>query len=511
MVTLINHQGLKVLRGIQIQTPSPPLGLAYIGGFLKTKGIDYFAIDGCGENLEKINKYKYHEDIAIQGLSEYEIIDKIPENSTIIGFTCNFSHCWPLVLDLAIKARSRFPHAILVVGGEHATALPEGAFSNGLFDVVVYGEGEETLYELITKIHSDLDWHNIDGIIYLNNNGELITNCSRKRILAIDNFPYPDWDNWSITDYIEHNQVTGIKLGRSIPILGSRGCPYACTFCSNEGMWGRRYIMRSGKSIVDEMEYLINKYNVNGFTFMDLTFIINRSKVLSFANELINRKLNINYQLPAGTRCEAIDIELCKTLEKSGLKNFALAPESGSPKILRTIKKQISLPGFYNAVRTILQTKITVGCFVVIGFPEDTKESLKQTLKLIRKLAVMGIHDITVSKFIPYPGTHYYNNLLKKKIISNNSSKRDSMINFFDFHGRSVCKNISDKSLSRLMRWYFINFYIISIVLRPWRFLKNLVDFFRTGVENTRYMRFISEMLVVRKKWKKADSRLEDN
>ena len=123
----------------------------------------------------------------------------------------------------------------------------------------------------------------------------------------------------------------------------------------------------------------------------------------------------------------------------------------------------------------------------------------------------MGIHDITVSKFIPYPGTHYYNNLLKKKIISNNSSKRDSMINFFDFHGRSVCKNISDKSLSRLMRWYFINFYIISIVLRPWRFLKNLVDFFRTGVENTRYMRFISEMLVVRKKWKKADSRLEDN
>ncbi len=91
------------------------------------------------------------------------------------------------------------------------------------------------------------------------------------------------------------------------------------------------------------MEYLKEKYRLDGFTFMDSTFIVNRRKTLEFAQELIERDLRISYQLPAGTRCEAFDEELAFALDRSGLKNFALAPESGSEMILAAIKKQIDI------------------------------------------------------------------------------------------------------------------------------------------------------------------------
>ena len=157
MVTLIHHQGLKILEGIQIQTPSPSIGLAYIGAYLKSKGINYHAIDGCGEALDQIRKYKKFDNIAVQGLSNEEILNRIPVNSTIIGFSCIFSQCWSLVEELARDVRVNFPTALLVAGGEHPTALPEDAFRDRLFDVVVYGEGEETFHELVSKVQSRED------------------------------------------------------------------------------------------------------------------------------------------------------------------------------------------------------------------------------------------------------------------------------------------------------------------------------------------------------------------
>ena len=174
-------------------------------------------------------------------------------------------------------------------------------------------------------------------------------------------------------------QVTGINLGRQMPILGSRGCPYDCKFCSNVGMWTRRYIMRDPNALVDEMQHMKEKFDVSGFTFMDLTFVVNRKKTLAFANELIARGLGITYQLPAGTRCEAFDDELAGALDRSGLKNFAFAPESGSEEILKAIRKQVNIGEFLEATRVALRTSMTIGCFIVIGFPEDSPRTMKQT------------------------------------------------------------------------------------------------------------------------------------
>lgn len=506
MITLINHQGLKVVKGIQIQTPAPPIGIAYIGAFLKKHGYSYTAIDACGEALDQKLPYDNDKQIMIQGLTTPQILQRVPKGTKIFGFTWPFSHCWSLVEKMVSAIRKENPNAIFVTGGEHPTAMPEHVLKTGLFDVVVMGEGEETFLEIVRKIEANEPWDGIDGITYLDKEGKFVKNKPRKRIQDINNFPYPDWDSWCIEEYIKYRQVAGINLGRSMPILGSRGCPYACTFCSNKNMWTRRYIMRDGRSIVDEMEYMENKYGVTGFTFMDSTFVINRNKTLDFCKELIRRNLNISYQLPAGTRCEAFDEELIFALERSGLRNFAFAPESGSEMIRKVIKKQIKMDMLFEAIKTTKKTKMTVGCYIVIGFPEDTEQTMRETLSLVRKLALIGVDDLNVAQFTPYPGSPLFDELLKKKKISDNLDELNNLISFFSKdNSNSYSESINFKQLHNWMLWMFINFYVISFTIRPWRLVRNFLTYFLKNKENARYMRFFSEFFRLRRKWKGSD------
>ena len=414
-IVLINHQGLKLVAGIQVQTPTPPIGLAYIGSYIKKHGYDYTAIDACGEALSQVRKVEPNSDLMIQGLTPKEVINKVPKDVKVVGLTALFSHAWFLARNIAFDIKKLYPNCIIVVGGEHPTALPENTLQkNDSIDVVVLGEGEETFLNLIECIDKNLDYRNVKGIAYKNENGNIIMNERRTRITNIDDIPYPDWDNWSINEYIDHQQITGVNLGRGIPILGTRGCPYECTFCSNDRMWTKRFIMRSPKNLVDEMEFMKKKYNVTAFSFMDSTFIINNKKIIAFCEELIKRDIGVSYQLPAGTRCEAINQELVNFLAKSGLEKLSLAPESGSEEIRNIIKKKINYKKFIEVVKMLSKSKISVGCFIVIGFPEDNKKTIWQTIQLIFKLAALGVDDITVSQFTPYPGSVIYEELLKK-------------------------------------------------------------------------------------------------
>jgi len=451
VIALVNHPGLKKTSGLQLQTPSPPIGLAYIGGVLRRHGIPYTAVDACGEALERIRRYRTcetdktdgkHSEVLVQGLTPQEAVARIPAGTEVVGFTCLFSHCWPLVTDIARLAREKLPRACFVAGGEHPSAQPAQVLADGLFDAVVLGEGEETFLELVQRLEAGDPWQDVDGIAH-RERGTVVRNPARRRVTDIDAFPYPDWDHWSIERYIAEQQVTGVHLGRSMPILGSRGCPYACTFCSNEQMWTRRYIMRSSSALVDEMEYLKRRYDVSGFTFMDSTFVINRARTLAFARVLISRNLDVTYQLPAGTRCEAFDQELAQALESSGLRNFAFAPESGSLKVLKAIRKQVDLDELLEATRIVLRTRMTVGCFFVVGFPEDTPDTLSETLSLIRRLALMGVHDVTVSQFTPYPGSANFDQLFAAGKLSDDFRELGDVIDFFAGRGRSYTEAVS--------------------------------------------------------------------
>ena len=152
----------------------------------------------------------------------------------------------------------------------------------------------------------------------------------------------------------------GVDRGRSMPMLATRGCPYQCTFCSSPLMWTTRWTARAPLEVVREMQHYIEKYHVDNFDFYDLTAIVHKSWILEFCELLLERGLKITYQLPSGTRSEAIDGEVAKLLFRSGCRNMTYAPESGSPRVLTFIKKRVKVSNMLDSMRACVREKLNI-------------------------------------------------------------------------------------------------------------------------------------------------------
>lgn len=503
MITLVNPPGLKSLSGLQMHTPNPPLGLAYIAGALKAAALPYLVIDATGEALENICVYPARMDFMIQGLGFDEIVARIPSGTRIIGLSCMFSTLWPLTRDLAKHIRDHFPDALIVIGGEHPTAVPELTVRTSAVDVVILGEGEETIVRLAEAVGKGRPWRDIPGIAYLDE-GQFRSNGLSARIRNIDDIPLPDWDSFPIEEYISRHQINGLNLGRSMPLLSTRGCPYQCTFCSNPGMWTTRYVPRDPIKVVDEIELYIKKYKVVNVDFQDLTAIVKRRWVIDFCNELIRRELNITWQMPSGTRSEVFDAEVADLLYRSGCRALAFAPESGAPEILEKVKKQVNLDHMLDAMRVAVRRGFKLSCFIVIGFPDDTPATLLKTLHLIRRMAVLGVHDVGISKFIPYPGSHLFKQLQKSGRLAMDDRFFLSPMDFYSRRAPSYSDHISTQRLFFSMLWFYLNFYAISFVCRPVRTTRIIFKAIVTGTEETRFARWLNDILFVRRRWRHA-------
>jgi len=486
-----------------MQSPNPPLGLAYIAASLKEADLPYQVIDATGEGLDSIVPYPGRSDFRVQGLSVEEICEAAPSETTVFGLHCNFSHLWPITNVIAKRLRETFPNALIILGGEHGTALYEFVLKSSPFDVVVMGEGDETIINLVQAHEQGRDFTEVQGISFVRD-GSVVLNGLSKRIRNIDKIPIPDWDNFPIMEYINRHQINGINLGRSMPILGTRGCPYKCTFCSNVDMWTQRYVRRDPKVLVDEMEIYIKKYNVSNFDFQDATALVSRKWTADLCNEILDRKLDITWQLPSGTRSETFDEDLAQLLYRAGCRALSFAPESGAEEILIAVHKQVNLRDMLERMRVATKVGLKLSCFIVIGFPTETKATLKKTLKLIRTMALVGVHDVAVSKFVPYPGSPLFNELYKADKIKLDDEFFISPMDFYNSNAASQSEEISPSKLYRTMLWMFLNFYIISFVTHPFRTAKTIFNAVFFKKEGTRYAKWLVDYIYTKRKWRRA-------
>lgn len=502
---LISPPGIKTFSSIQMQTPNPPLGAAYIAGVLKQAGIPYRVIDAVGEGIDNISSYPARPDMKMQGLSYEQIVERIPAGADIIGFSCIFSTLWPITRELARAVRGRFPHALLVLGGEHGTAVAENALHSSDIDLVVLGGGTETVLDVISAYRANpasrVHWAEVKGIAYLDAEGYFHDNGLSPRRRAVDDIPLPDWDSIPIREYIDRHQINGANIGRSMPLLATWGCPYRCTFCSNAGMWTQAWIPRSPKLVADEMELYKKKYAVTNFDFQDLTAMIQRRWILEFSRELIERKLDVTWQLPSGTRAEVFDQEVAEKLYAAGLRLLSFAPESGSPTMLKLVRKQIDLDKMLGSMKVALDVGFKLSCFIVIGFPGETKETLQETIALIRRMALLGVHDVVVSKFVPYPGSKLFKDLQAAGRLKLDDDFFIMPMEFYTSRAPSFAEGITSRRLYFTMLWMFFNFYALSMMIRPWRILGAFAGAL-TGHEETRLAKWVNDILVVRRAWR---------
>ena len=304
-----------------------PLGLAYICAALKAAHYEVHVVDAVGEAPQ--SRTRYCQGFLI-GLRFGQIVERIPVNADIIGISVIFTHEWPAAVRLIDLIRQRFPHSTIVIGGEHGTSLPEFSLLSSRADVVVLGEGEETVVELVRALRGRHPLDRVQGIAFRLAD-EVRINKRRERQTDIDDIPVPDWESFAPVTYHQNRFVGGIYSSRmTIPILSTRGCPYQCTYCSAPNMWTPRWIPRDPVKVVDEIESYVKRYGAGNFPFQDLTAIIQKNWIKAFCEELIRRKLNVFWQLSTGTRSEAIDAEVAALLKASGMTSMAYAPESGS-------------------------------------------------------------------------------------------------------------------------------------------------------------------------------------
>jgi radical SAM superfamily enzyme YgiQ (UPF0313 family) len=350
-----------------------PTGLCYLHASLREAGHDSILANFSAWPISRIRQ---------------ELLAFKPD---FIGIS-QWTHNRHISLELARICRDLLPKSTIVMGGGHATFCYEDILIVGTpVDIVVRGEAESTLLELVAQKPSDTEWQNIAGLAFRRNNAIVVT-PPRKVLDDLDSLPLP-----------AHHLETSIGLDLELQsefIVTTRGCPSTCFFCSSPDFWGRKVRFRSPNAIVEEIKYIIQKFGLIYFSIRDDTFTADRKRVLEFCRLLQKQKINILWNCQS--RVTAIDEELVVEMKRAGCECIQLGVESGSPLVLKQLGKNISPAQIEYACSLIRETGINLSIYLISDIPGETPDDISQTIELVRR-----IHpdDGYVSPLAYYPGT----------------------------------------------------------------------------------------------------------
>jgi len=414
-ITLLRTPIVSAAGALAFSSIVPPITLAILSSNLRAAGFNVSNIDSVGEDIDHIAPVPRNPNLNYQGLSIEEIVKKIPENTNLLAVSCMFSNEWPFSRDVIKSIKKAKPNLSIIAGGEHVSALPEYVLNDcPELDLVGLGEGDEMITDIAESYRNKTKFEDINGIGFMSN-GKFVRTPARRRIRKVDEIPWPAWDLVPLKNYFKIKSSHGPYRGKTMPIIASRGCPYDCTFCSNNEMYGRNYFTRDPKCVVDEIVSYIDKYDIKCIDFFDLTMIINKKWIINFCNELIRRKVKIIWQVSGGTRTESIDEEVIDLLKKSGCEYLCFAPETGSKEVLKMIRKNCDLDRMVYLFKICNRYKLDTRGNLIIGFPNETRKQILQTMLFQIRLAILGVLDAPVFIFSPYPGSDDFR-LLQKKV-----------------------------------------------------------------------------------------------
>lgn len=453
------------------QDAVPPLGLAYLAAAARAAGHQVSAVDAVGEAVHQYSRVRWDDGALLHGLRIEEVVARIDPAAEVIGVSCMFTVEWPVAAELLAAIRAHFPAALLVLGGEHVTACPEFSLAaSPAADVAVLGEGEETFVELLDAHAAGRDLDGVAGLVLRAAGGLPRRTAARARIRAIDDIAPPDWSSFPVETYIDNALTHGANLGRSMPILASRGCPYQCTFCSSPLMWTTRWAARRPQAVLAEMKHYMRRYRVTNFDFYDLTAIVKRSWIVEFCELLIAERLDITWQLPTGTRSEAIDEEVARLLGASGCRIISYAPESGSPAELARIRKRVDPDRMVASMRGAKRAGLVIKVNFVLGFPGETWGDVGRTFAFLARLAAAGVDDVNVFPFSPYPGSTLFDDLQRAGRLRLDADYFRALLAYNDpEHSVSYAELVGSRGLSWLNLAAMALFYGLSLTLRPRR------------------------------------------
>ncbi len=360
-----------------------PRGLAMLAAVLEKAGYSVKIIEIVVENLSKKDLERL--------IKNYQ-----PKIVGIGGTTDNRFDSFELTK--LVKQVNK--DIIVLYGGVHASFTAQDTLENiKNIDIVVRGEGEDTILELVNAIEKDKSLKNVDGISYRIGN-KIVHNKNREPILNLDKLPFPALHLLPVEKYDYRLNILDVKPGL---IMTSRGCPQKCTYCSASQHWGLLYRRRSPQNVVDEIEHLIDKYKIQGIWFEDDTLTLNRKHIEGICDELTKRKINLPWCCEV--RVSTVNKDLLQKMQKAGCFMIHFGVESVSPRILKVIGKGITMDQVNNVIRITKEIGMYTKAYFMLGLPTETYEEALMTIKYVRAHRKDIAIPIVSNGTTIYPGT----------------------------------------------------------------------------------------------------------
>jgi anaerobic magnesium-protoporphyrin IX monomethyl ester cyclase len=370
----------------------PPLGLSYVAASLEKAGFE----------VQMLDNYLLKKPIE-------EVKQMVSElNPEIVGITCG-SATYRRCVETAKAIKETKPSCKVVVGGWHPSYVPDSMLEHPEIDYVVVGEGERAMVELATHITEGNDEEalaTIAGVAY-RRNGKIVKNTP-KFISNLDDVPFPARHLLPMHLYDRTLEFLDVKPVDVMNI--ARGCPFSCAFCETKKLWGRTCRTFSPSRVVEEIKYMIDKYHTKGIYFINDNFTIHRKQTEEICDLI--KKNNLGLEWMCDTRADLVSRELLGKMKTAGCKTIWFGVESGSPRILRKLNRNISLEQTETAFRLCRETGIRIACSVVLGIPGETVKDMEETLKFVKRLDPDWCR---FNIFVAYPDSVLYEEVLEKQ------------------------------------------------------------------------------------------------
>lgn len=370
---------------------APPLGIAYMAGVLQENNIDVEILDASAEDMD-------FKDV------EKELLKRKPDLVALTALTPTIGRA----LETAQVVKETLPDSIVVMGGYHPTFNFIETLEDENVDIVIRGEGEYIMLNLVQALENQSSLHDVKGIVFEDKNSkEIVVNPEAPLIQDLDELPFPALNLLPMKKYLLLDMDTHMTT-----MITTRGCPMQCSFCSSAAMHGKKIRERSVENIVDEIEYLNTNYDIDTIAFMDDTFTLKKRKVMAICDEILKR--NIEIMWGCTSRVDTLNEKLLKKMKEAGCITIFIGVESADQQQLDNMCKNTTIAKIENAFKIAHKLKIRTIASVALGMPGDTKEIMNKTVKFVHKLKPnYAIYSLAT----PYPGTRFYKEAFEKNLI----------------------------------------------------------------------------------------------
>ncbi len=430
------------------ESPAPPLGLCYAAAAFEDAGAEVRVLDYLVQG--------YTPDKLRSDLDRFQP-DIVGTNSVTLNFYQAAS--------ILQTAKAHFPSVTTVMGGPHVSFDVENTLRGypGI-DIIVIGEGEATIQELLPAVGNPRRWHSVNGIAFLEN-GEVVYSGRRRFIKDLDTLPLPARHLIPLSRYQ--------ALGFPVSIITSRGCPNQCIFCQGRRMVGPKVRYRSTPNVVDEIEEILD-YGFSRVNIADDFFTFNRDRVEAFCSEIKNR--NLKFRWSAFARADSATADLMEIMLDAGCDAVLFGIESGNQEMLNRIRKHVTLDRIRKAVSECKATGMKIVGAFIVGLPGESPETLMDTRNFAEELGIeYGYHFLA-----PFPGT-----TVKEKIDQYDLELLTEDYSQFDANRPIVrTSRLSAEEMARFVE----EFYLAEVRAREEEIAKHVLEGNATDSERLYYV-----------------------